>query len=209
MLIDDPRAFASAFGGPALYTRQGAQPSAVWSFVEDCEPWRGLDPNLSRAWDEGFCRLAWGRLLASEVPQAPSWGDRVEQEGQAWRVEQVLREGGMWVLGLIASAMEVGVEIQAWGTVQGSDGFSRAAWSTVATVQGEVWALSGSESEEQGATRSETVWRVRIPAWQGLTQGHRLKVGERTMGVRHVDDLGMRGVVMVVEAVETLGREAQ
>lgn len=202
-MIDDPRASSSAFGSPALL---GGVP--VWADIEESQPWPGIDPNLGAAWGDGFARLATGRLLRSEVPAAPDWGETLERGWDVWVVESARAEGEMWLLNLASGAMLEAVQVQQLVQVADADGFPRPRWSTVATLHGDAWTHSGGEVEAQGSRRGETVWRVRIPAWPGLTQEHRLLVGARSLSITAVEDRGMRGVVMIVTAVETLAREA-
>lgn len=207
MLTDDAAAFSAAFGAQAVLTPQGGQPVPVWADIEDAQPWPGLDANLGAAWSEGVARLGLARLLMSEVSEAPAWGDSLEQDGLSWRVEFARPEGSMWLVGVTSGAMQTMVEIQAKALVNDADGFKVEQWATADTLPGEAWAVSGGESSAQGTTLAETSWRIRIPAWAGLTQAHRLLVLGKSLSVTSVEDRGLRGKVMVVQAVETLSRE--
>lgn len=82
------------------------------------------------------------------------------------------------------------------------DSFGQEAnnWQTVKTVHAEIRGLSGSEAEKAHALHPTATHRVRMRklSGQAVTPQHRLKFGARILNIDHVEDIGERGIELVL-----------
>jgi len=99
------------------------------------------------------------------------------------------------------------VELQRSATAIDSHGDAIATWSTIATVRACVWPLSGREFIAAQTQQAELTARIEIRARPdlALTPKDRVKWGTRLFDIRHIVDLGGRGVewqLLVTERIQ-------
>jgi hypothetical protein len=104
-MIDDCAVFKRMFGGSAEYAASGVT-AECWADIEEGARLGRAGSSFDAEFAPGLGRYAEGRVMRAELSVAgieePASGDTLTQGGVAWRVEQVLPEGGMWLLKLVA-----------------------------------------------------------------------------------------------------------
>lgn len=88
------------------------------------------------------------------------------------------------------------VELQRVSKSLDSHGDEVPTWTTLATVRACVWPLSGREFVAALTTQAELTARIEIRARAdlALTPKDRVKWGTRLFDIRHIVDVGGRGV---------------
>lgn len=88
------------------------------------------------------------------------------------------------------------VDLQRVSIVLDSHGDETETWSTIATVRAQVWPLSGREFIAAQTQQAELTSRIDIRARPdlALTPKDRVKWGARLYDIRHIVDVGGRGV---------------
>ena len=74
----------------------------------------------------------------------------------------------------------------------GAGGYTKS-WSTLATVDGGIVAMSGDERFASGRTEARSKWRLLIPYQASLTEKDRISIDGRAYNVTFVNDVQKRG----------------
>lgn len=98
------------------------------------------------------------------------------------------------------------VELQRVSTGLDSHGEETKTWTTLATVRASVWPLSGREFIAAQTAQAELTARIEIRARPdlALTPKDRIKFGARLFDIKHIVDVGGRGVEWQLFVTERL-----
>jgi SPP1 family predicted phage head-tail adaptor len=91
----------------------------------------------------------------------------------------------------------------------GTPPFEEPGWTDTDTVRAEIWSIKGDERTASAQSQAAISHRIRIRAYPGLTAAHRIKYGTRTFNILFVNDREERGIEMLLDCFEVVGKIAQ
>ncbi len=106
---------------------------------------------------------------------------------------------------IFAGKLDTVISIQAVTVAQDAFGTPTETWAAVAgsPTRAQYMPLRGSEAEEVQKRTSNTVFKLRIRRWSGLTPKHKIIVKGMTADITSIEDYGRKGdMILWMEVVE-------
>lgn len=103
-----------------------------------------------------------------------------------------------------AGALRQRIELQSAVEMRDAIGGVVRAWSTVATVWGEIKPITAREVVANSQVQGRVTHFVRVRYYSALRQSWRLKYGSRVFNISGIRDADERKKIMVVDAVEAV-----
>jgi len=128
----------------------------------------------------------------------PGEGDTLTTSGTTYYVlstRDIVKAGGLYAVRLASEANLLWKTVVIERPAQVSDGAGgyTETWSTLATVDGGIVAMSGMERMASDRIEATSKWRLLIPYQAGLLESDRVVIDGRNYNVSFVNDVQKKG----------------